>query len=180
MCRVEPRRLNPRTTNLVIGTSRTKYIKTNEVDGARHSYRGANLSELSHVIERYPHQQLSTVIVVAGFNDHRKTPAIFVENWKSIIQLIYWKFNPSTVIIPKTIATANDSITNRRTYWLNFALHKLVVSLNLPIVSPNFNRDCDTKIIRRDGVHFPFFENHIFTRILSFYISHYSCNFIQV
>ena len=180
MCRFEPRRLNPRTTNLIIGTSRTKYIKANEVDTAIHSYRGANLSELSHVIERYPHQQLSTVIVVAGFNDHRKSPAIFVENWKYIIQLIYWKFNHSTVIIPKTIATANDSITNRRIYWLNFALHKLLGSLNPPIVSPNFNHDFDTKIFCRDGVHFSFFGNHIFTRILSFYISHYSCNFIHM
>ena len=178
MCRFEPRRLNPRSTNLVIGTSRTKYIKANEVGAAIHSYRGANLSELSHVIERYPHQQLSTVIVVAGFNDHRKSPAIFVENWKYIIQLIYWKFNPSTVIILKTIATANDSITNQRIYWLNFALHKLLGSLNLPIVSPSFNRNFDTKIFCRDGVHFSFFGNHIFTRILSFYFSHYSCKFI--
>ena len=125
-------------------------------------------------------QQLSTVIVVAGFNDHRKSPATFVENWKYIVQLIYWKFNPSTVIITKTIATANDSITNRRIYWLNFALHKLLGSLNLPIVSPNFNRDFDTKIFCRDGVHFSFFGNHIFTRILSFYISLYSCNFIHM
>ena len=162
MCRFEPRRLNPRMTILVIGTSGTKYIKANEVGAAIHSYRGANLSELSHVIERYPHQQLSTVIVVAGFNDHRNSPTIFVENWKYIIQLIYWKFNPSTVIIPKTIATANDSITNRRIYWLKFALHKLLGSLNLPIVSPNFNRDFDTKIFCHDGVHFSFFGKSYF------------------
>ena len=117
MCRFEPRKLNPRTTNLVIGTSRTKHIKTN---------RGENMSELSHIIERYPHQQLNTFTVIAGFNDHRKSPALFVENWKHNFQLIYWKLNPSTVIIPKTIATANDSITNRRIYWLNFALYKLL------------------------------------------------------
>ena len=44
----------------------------------------------------------------------------------------------------------------------------------------SFNRDFDTKISCRDGVHFSFFGNHIFTRILSFYISHYSCNFIHM
>ena len=107
---------------IFIGTSRTEYIQASEIGAAIRSYRDANLSERSQIIVRYPHQQLNTVTVIAGFNDHRKSPAIFVENGKYFIQLIYWNFNPSTAIIPKTDAIANASTTNRRIYWLNFAL----------------------------------------------------------
>ena len=54
------------------------------------------------------------IILVAGFNDHREAVNSFVENWKFLIQLAYSKFNPSQLIIPKTIATSNNSFFNRK------------------------------------------------------------------
>ena len=171
MPRFSPRRLNRNTSNLVIGTSRTKYIKSNEVGAAIHSYRGATLPELSHLVESYPFQKLNKVVIVAGFNDHRDSTRVFSENWRYLIQLVIWKFNPSNLIIPKTISTSNNRNINSKIYHLNYALFNLINSLRLPIISPNFNLDLDSKIFSRDGVHFSTFGNFIFTKILHFYMN---------
>ena len=176
MSRFEPRRLSPRSTNLVIGTSRTKYIQSKQVGAAIHSYRGATLSELCTIIEKYPQQKLNTLIIIAGFNDHRTSPRTFADHWKYLIQLVFWKFRPTTAVIPKTIATSNNPLLNKKIRSLNFALFNLLNSLNLPILSPNFNNDFDSKIFCRDGIHFSFFGNAIFTRILAFYFDYFSCN----
>ena len=169
MSRFQPRQLNEHTTKLVIGTSRTKYIKSNEVGAAVHSYRGASLLELCNLVERYPTRKINTLTIIAGFNDHRDTVSSFIDNWKFLIQLVYLKFNPSNLIIPKTISTSNNHFINRKIEKLNFALHNLLCSLNLPIISPNLNRDFDDAIFSRDGIHFSRFGNFIFTRILKFY-----------
>ena len=105
MSRFSPRRLKPNTSNLVIGTSRTKYIQSRQVGAAVHSYRGAKLLELCSLIEKYPCQKLNRVVVVAGFNDHRDTTANFILGWNYQIQLLGLKLNPTILIIPKTIAT---------------------------------------------------------------------------
>ena len=175
MSRFQPSQLSQRTTNLVIGTSRTKYIRSKEVGAAVHSYRGATLLELCNIVERYPNQKINTLILVAGFSDHRDAVNSFVENWKFLIQLVYLKFNPSQLIIPKTIATSNNHLINRKINKLNFAFYNLLTSLNLPIISPQLNRDFDHKIFSRDGIHFSRFGNFVFTQILKFYINFFSC-----
>ena len=177
MSRFQPRHLNERTTNLVIGTSRTKYIKSKEVGAAVHSYRGASLLELCNLVEQYPYRQINTLTIVAGFNNHRDSASSFVDNWKFLIQLVYLKFNPSNLIIPKTIGTSNNHFINRKIEKLNLALHNLLCSLNLPIISPNLNRDFDDAIFSRDGIHFSRFGNFIFTRILKFYFNFLNKNF---
>ena len=154
MSRFEPRRLSTRSTNLVIGTSRTKYIQSKQVGAAIHSYRGATLSELCTIIEKYPQQKLNTFVIIAGFNDHRTSPRTFADLWKYLIQLAFWKFRPTTTVIPKTIATSNNPKLNKKIRSLNFASFNLLNSLNPPILSPNFNNDFDSKIICRDGIHF--------------------------
>ena len=78
--------------NLILGTSLTKFIDEGQVQGCVHSYRGAKLLDLCDVINKYPNQKLNTVVVIAGFNDHRSSIEIFIEPWKFLIQLIIVKF----------------------------------------------------------------------------------------
>ena len=175
MSRFQPRHLNERTTNLVIGTSGTKYIKSKKVGAAVRSYRGASLLELCNLVEQYPYRQINTLTIVAGFNDHRDSASSFVDNWKFLIQLVYLKFNPSNLIIPKTIGTYNNHFINRKIEKLN--LHNLLCSLNLPIISLYLNRDFDEAIFNRDGIHFSRIGNFTFTRILKFYFKVFDNNF---
>ena len=176
MSRFQPRHLSQRTNNLEIGTSRTKYIKSKEIGAAVHSYWGASLLELCSLVERYPSQKINTLVLVAGFNDHRALTNVFIEHWKFLIQLVVLKFNPSHLVIPKTIATSNNYALNKKINTLNFALYGLINSLNLPITSPNFNRDFDHKIFSRDGIHFSRFGNYIFTHILKLFMNLSTCN----
>ena len=57
-------------SDLVLGTSCTKYIDEDQVKSFVHSNRGANLLDLCDVINQYPNQKLNTAVVIAGFNDH--------------------------------------------------------------------------------------------------------------
>ena len=47
-------------SDLVLGTSRTKYIDEGQVQGSVHSYRGAKMLDLCDVINQYPNQKLNT------------------------------------------------------------------------------------------------------------------------
>ena len=67
-------------SDLVLGTSRIKYIDEGQVQGCVHSYRGAKLLDLCDVINQYPNQKLNTVVVIAGFNDHRSSIETFIEH----------------------------------------------------------------------------------------------------
>ena len=179
MPRFQPRQLSQRTTNLVIGTSRTKYIRSKDIGAAVHSYRGASLLELCNLIQQYPQREINTLIIVAGFNDHRDTACSFIENWRFLIQLAYLKFQPRHLIIPKTISTSNNQSINRKIDQLNLAFYNLLRSLSMPIISPHFNRDFDHKIFSRDGIHFSRFGNLVFSQILKFYFNHFTCNQIK-
>ena len=147
------RPLRRSTTDLIFGTSRTKYIKPSNVGAAVHSHRGANLLDLCSLIERYPVQNLNTVIIIAGYNDYRDPPKRFVCNWKYLIQLVHWKFQPNQLIIPKTISNYEDSSISKKIRHLKIALFKLLESIDLPIISPNLNRDFDPSIFCHDGIH---------------------------
>ena len=113
MSRFSARYLNPRTSNLVIGTSRTKYIRSGQVGAAIHSYRGAALSELCNLVAQYPQWQLFRV-VIAEFNDHRDSAVNFIDNWKLLVHLICIQFNISVLIILKTFATSNSIFVNKK------------------------------------------------------------------
>ena len=64
-------------SDLVLGTSRTKYIDKGQVKACVHSYRGAKLLDLCDVINKYPDQKLNIVVVITGFNDHRSSIETF-------------------------------------------------------------------------------------------------------
>ena len=179
MSRFEPRQLSQRTTNLVIGKSRTKYIRSKDIDAAVHSCRGVSLLQLCNLITQYPQRKINTLIIVAGFNNHREAATTFTDNWKFLIQLVYLKFQPRHPNISKTIATSNNQSVNRKIDQLIFALYNLLRFINLFIISPHFNRDFDHKIFARDGIHFSRFGNLVSSQILKLYFNHFTCNQIK-
>ena len=159
---------------LVIGTSRTKYIKDRDVGAAVHSYRGANLIDLFKVVEQYPPLNLNTVTLIAGFNDHRIYSSHFVICYQALIQLIVYKFQPKVIIAPKVIDSTNNPVINKSIYFHNCALYNFFQSFSCPssIFSP-FLR-LDKHLLCRDGIHFSFKGNNVFSKILSNFISYFS------
>ena len=107
---------------LVIGTSRTKYIKDSDVGAAVHSYRGANLIDLFHVVEQYPTLNLNTVTLIAGFNDHRIYSSHFVICYQALIQLIIYKFQPNAIIAP-TQSALHIALSSTNIYTPIIVLH---------------------------------------------------------
>ena len=165
MPRFEPRQLSQRTRNLVIGTSRTKFIRSKDIGAAVHSYRGASLPELCNLIQQNPQRKIKTLIIVAGFDDHRDTASTFTKNWRIMIRLAYLKFQSRHLIIPRTISTSNNQSVNRKIDQLNIAFYNLLRSFSLPIKSSHFNRDFDHKIFSRDGIYFSRFGNLVSSQI---------------
>ena len=74
--RFQPRQLSQWTTNLVIGTSKTQYIYSKDIGAVVHSYRGASSLELCNLLEPYPQRNINTLIIVAGFINHRDTTTL--------------------------------------------------------------------------------------------------------
>ena len=93
---------------------------------------------LNDVINQYPNQMLNTVVLIAGFNDHRSSIEIFIEHWKSLIQLIIVKFSPNNLIVPKVIPTSCNSLINKKISALNYAFYNYfdTCALQLFFVSP--------------------------------------------
>ena len=104
------------------------------------SYRGAKLLDLCDVINQYTNQKLNTVVVIAGFNDHRSSIENFIGHWKLLIQLIFVKFSPNNLIVPKVIPTSCNCLINTKISALNYALDNYIDScaFKLFIVSPSF------------------------------------------
>ena len=113
-------------SNLVLCTSRSKYIDEGQVLDCVHSYRGAKLLDLCDVINQHPNQKLNTVVVIDDFNDHRSS--------------IIVKFSPNNLIVPKVIPTSCNRLINKKIIALNYALYNYIDScaLKLFIVSPSF------------------------------------------
>ena len=105
-------------SDLVLGRSRTKYKDEGPVKGCVHSYRGAKLLDLCDVINQYPNQKLNTVVVFAGFNDHRSSIETFIEHWNFLIQLIIVEFSPNNLIVPKVIPTSSNCLVNIKSVLL--------------------------------------------------------------
>ena len=156
--------------DLVIGTSRTKYIEGSAVGATIHSYRGANLIDLFNVVNQYPPLNLRSVCIVAGFNDHHYSCSHFIECYRVLLDIICYKFQPRIVVSPKINATSNNKLVNRKIYFMNLALHRFLHFYAVPlIVSPYFF--FSRSAFCRDGIHFSFYGNHLFTLYLHNVIS---------
>ena len=144
--------VNPLTSScsdLVLGTSRTKYIDEGQVQGCVHSYGGAKLLDLCDVINQYPNQKLNTVVVFAGFNDHRSSIETYIEHWKCLIQLIIIKFSPNNLIVPKVITTSCN-LPHKKISALNYIDY---CALKLFFVSPSFRNVLEPNLFCEDTVH---------------------------
>ena len=119
-----PKWLPKWSRKLVIRTSRIKYCSPNDVGATVHSYRGAKLAKLAATVLRYSSQKLNCVTIVAGFNDNLSTVSDFANDWRFLINLIFQKFNPNVIIIPKTIISANNHFINRKLGALNNSLFR--------------------------------------------------------
>ena len=170
MPRFQARRIPEFSQKLVIGTSRTKYIKPALVKSTIHSYRGATLHDLFETVLQYRPKRLNTVTIVAGYNDYRLHPQELEQQWKNLINLVTNKFQPKTLIIPKTIQISNNSEVNRKIYIHNHVLFNLINRFVHPhtlIVSPNLNLNLTPQMFCRDGIHFSFYGNDFFTNFLA-------------
>ena len=112
--RFRHKRIPEFSRKLVIGTSRTKYIDPRTVGSSIQSFRGAALVDLHDTLKHYESKKLESVTVIAGFNDHRANRHEIVYRWQKLIEIIVDKFNPKSLIIPKTIGTALNSHINNK------------------------------------------------------------------
>ena len=140
-----------------------------------HSYRGAKLLDLSDVINQYTNQKLNTVVVIAGFNDHRSSIEIFIEHWQFHIQLIIDKFSSNKLVVPKAIPTSCNRLLNKKISAPNYALFNYIDScaLQLFFVSSSFRNVLEPNLFCKDTVNFSLHRNQVFIIIL-FNIIQYS------
>ena len=172
MPRFQARRIPEFSQKLVIGTSRTKYIKPALVKSTIHSYQGATLHDLFETVLQYRQKQLITVTIVAGYNDNRLHPQELEQLWKNLVNLVTNKLQPKTLIVPKTIQNCNNSEVNRKLYIHNHVLFNLINRFIHPhtlIVSPNLNQNLTPQKFCRDGIHFSFYGND--------FLNKFSCTF---
>ena len=88
MSRFSSRRQNGNTSNLLIRTYKTKYIKSIEVSAAVNSNRGATLPELVYSVESYPFQKLNKVVIVGCVDmDRKKLNEKQVTNFNRIVEV---------------------------------------------------------------------------------------------
>ena len=162
------------TRDLVIGTSRTKYLQDRDVGATVHSYRGATLADLFAVVGQYPPLNLNTVTLVAGFNDHRLDSIHFVICYQALLELICYKFQPHHIIAPKVIPSTNNPRINKKLYFHNCALFNLFerYSPAASLFSPHFS--LPKYFFCNDGIHFSFKGNNMFSKMLNNLISYFS------
>ena len=126
MPRFQARHIPEFSQKLVIGNSRTKYIKPALVKSTTHSYRGATLHDLFETVLQYRPKRLNAVTIVAGYNDNRLYPQELEQQWRNLINVVTNKFQPKTLIISKTIQNCNNSEVNRKIYIQNHVLFNLI------------------------------------------------------
>ena len=111
MRRFDAKTIPSSCSDLVLGTSCTKYIDEGQVQGCVHSYRCAKLPDLCDFINQYPNQKLNTVVVITSLNDHRSSIEIFIEHF--FIQLIIVKFSPINLVAPNFIPTSCNHLIRK-------------------------------------------------------------------
>ena len=105
---------------------RHHYIKPFPVKSKNFSYRGATLQDLFQTVLQYRPKRLNTVTIIAGFNDNRLHPREVEQKWKNLINLNTNKFQPKTLIIPKTIQNSNNNDVNCKLYIHNHVLFNFI------------------------------------------------------
>ena len=177
MPRFQARLIPEFSQKLVIGTSRSKYIKPALVKSTIHSYRSATLHDLFETVLQYRPKRLNTVTIVAGYNGNRLHPQELEQQWKNLINLVTNKFKPKALIIPEAIQNCNNTEINRKIYIHNHVLFNLINNIVHPhtfIVSPNLNLNLTPQMFCRDGIHFSFYGNDLFTIFLAIIIYKFS------
>ena len=161
--------------NLVIGTSRTKHLRGQDVGATVHSYRGAKIQDLFEVVLQYPPLDLHSVTLIGGFNDHSTQSAYFLIIYQALIDLIKYKFKPRVILAPKIIECCHNNVINKKLYSLNLSLFNFINNYSYIhnyyplIVSPYFM--LNKKFFCFDGVHFSRFGNMMFSKMLNTFIS---------
>ena len=112
-------------------------------------------------------EKRESVTVIAVFNDYRANSHEIAFRWQRPIDLVVEKFNPKSLIIPKTIGTSQNNHIITKIHMLNSVLFNLVANCYHPYVrifshllSLPFNFFC------RDGIHFSFHGNKVFGMLL--------------
>ena len=179
MPQFQGRRIPEFSQKLVIGTLRTKYINSALVKSTIHSYRCATLRDLFETVLQYRPKRLNTLTIVTGYNDNRLHPQELEQQWKTLINLVTNKFQPKTLIIPKTIQNCKNSEVNRKIYIHNNVLFNLInrfVHSHTFNVSPNLNLNLTPQLFCCDGIHFSFYGDDFFTNFLANLIYKFSAN----
>ena len=144
--RFQPRQLSQRTTNLVIGTSKTQYIYIFK----RHRCSSSLLPRclLTRAVTYSNHTRSATSVPLS----------LSLVLLITVIQPLYRKLEvPDSACIPEVSAPSHhypqtyfnlqQPVSQYKHHQLNFAfynlLHPLTEAGSLPIISPHFNRDFD-------------------------------------
>ena len=90
--------------------------------------------DLYNTLKHYDSKQLESVTVIAGFNDHQANRHEIVYRWQKLIELIVEKFNPKSLIIPKTIGAVQNIHINNKIHMFNSVLFNLVANFHHPYV----------------------------------------------
>ena len=184
MVRFDDNSLSYSYSDFVLRTSRTKYKYEGQVQGCVHSYRGAKLLDLCDVVNQHPNQKMNTIVVIAGFKDHRSIIETFIEHWKFLIHLIIVKFSPNNLIVPNVIHTSCNRPINKKISALNYALYNYIDScaFKLFIVLSSFRNILEPKLFCKDPLHLSIHGNHVFTIILFNIIQYfkYRCRYYSL
>ena len=123
--------------NLLICTSRTRYIEKNAFGATIRSYRGASLIELFNVVNKYPALNLKSVYIVAVFNDHHYSCSHFIESYRVSLDIICYKSQPFIGLSPRKIAILNNKLVNRKLNSTKLTLQRFPQFFTvISIVSP--------------------------------------------
>ena len=166
----KPKWLPKWSWKLVKGTSRSNYCSPKDVGATVYSYRGAKLADLAAIVSRYLSQKLNCATKVAGFNDNSSTASDFAKDWRFLISLIIQRFNSNVLINPNNILSANNHFINRKLGALNNSLFRLINTIydtKIRFISPNLNVNFSANMFCKDGIHFSFYGNKIFSSLLS-------------
>ena len=163
------------SSNLIIGTSRTNNVRNREFGAPVHFYRGATLRDLIEVVQQYPPLNLNSVTIVAGFNDHGKPSSKVRLFFKKLIEIVTYKFQPSSIIVPQIIPSESNSFINRIIFNHNCKLYNLFKYFQPgpKIVHPRLSCFFD-KSYCRDGFHFSYYRNFVLTNVLRTLIQMFS------
>ena len=134
-----------------------------------------NPLDLIEVVQQYPPLNLNCVTIVAGFNDHGKPSSKVRLFFKKLIEIVTYKFQPCSIIVPQIIPSESNSAINRKIFNHNCKLHNLFKYFRPgpKIVHPRLSCFFD-KSYCRDGIRFSYYVNFVLTNVLRTLIQMFS------